>query len=127
MNTSKYSVMLQYRRISKYKREGQAIIIMDKNMNQTIIIDVAIPVDVNIRNKEWEKITKYKDLAFESDIRKNWNVTTKVIPIVFCAFGTVTGRHEQYLEEICVTTRVELILKPTLLGTEKITGQVFDI
>ena len=87
MNISKYSVMLQYRRISKYKREGQAIIIMDKDMNQTIIIDVAIPVDVNIRNKEWEKITKYKDLAIESDIRKNWNVTTKVIPIVFCAFG----------------------------------------
>eukprot|EP00112_Aurelia_sp_Birch-Aquarium-sp1_P026566 Seg95.4 transcript_id=Seg95.4/GoldUCD/mRNA.D3Y31 product="hypothetical protein" protein_id=Seg95.4/GoldUCD/D3Y31 len=36
------------------------IIIVDKNANETIIIDVAIPFDVNIRNKEKEKIINTK-------------------------------------------------------------------
>ena len=101
------------------------IIIVDKNLNETIIIDVAIPVDVNIRNKEQEKIIKYQDLARE--IRKIWNVSTKVIPIVIGALGTVTGRLEQYLKEIGVTTRIELIQKSTLLGTARIIRQVLDI
>ena len=99
--------------------------IVDKNSNETIILDIAIPVDVNIRNKEQEKIVKYQDLARE--IRKIWNVSTKVIPIVIGALGTVTDRLEQNLKDIGVTTRIELIQKSTLLGTAKIIRQVLDI
>ena len=101
------------------------IVIVDKNSNETIILDIAIPVDVNIRNKEQEKIVKYQDLARE--IRKTWNVSTKVIPIVIGALGTVTDRLEQYLKDIGVTTRIELIQKSTLLGTARIIRQVLDI
>ena len=101
------------------------IVIVDKNSNETIVLDIAIPVDVNIRNKEQEKIVKYQDLARE--IRKIWNVSTKVIPIVIGALGTVTDRLEQYLKDIGVTTRIELIQKSTLLGTARIIRQVLDI
>ena len=101
------------------------IVIVDKNSNETIILDIAIPVDVNIRNKEQEKIVRYQDLARE--IRKIWNVSTKVIPIVIGALGTVTDRLEQYLKDIGVTTRIELIQKSTLLGTARIIRQVLDI
>ena len=80
---------------------------------------------VNIRRKEQEKAINYRDLARE--IRKSWNVTTKAIPIFFGAIGTVAGRFEQYLEEIGVTTRIELIQKSTLLGTARIIRQVLDI
>ena len=101
------------------------IVIVDKNSNETIILDIAIPVDVNIRNKEQEKIVKYQDLARE--IRKIWNVSTKVIPIVIGALGTVTDRLEQYLKDMGVTTRIELIQKSTLLGTARIIRQALDI
>ena len=101
------------------------IVMVDKNSNETIILDVAIPADVNIRNKEQEKIIKYQDLARE--IRKIWNVSTKVIPIVMGALGTVTDRLEQYLKDIGVTTRIELIQKSTLLSTARIIRQVLDI
>ena len=72
--------------------------IVDKNSNETIILDVTIPADVNIRNKEQEKTIKYQDLARE--IRKIWNVSTKVIPIVISVLGTVTDRLEQNLKDI---------------------------
>ena len=99
--------------------------IVDKNSNETIILDIAIPVDVNIRKRELEKIVKYQVLAGE--IRKIWNVSTKVIPIVTGALGTVTDRLEQYLKDIGVTTRIELIQKSTLLGKARIIRQVLDI
>ena len=112
------------RDIEKHARRPD-IVIVDKNSNETIILDVAMPVDVNIRNKEQEKIVKYQDLARE--IRKIWNVSTKVIPIVIGALGTVTDRLEHYLKDIGVTTRIELIQKSTLLGTARIIRPVLDV
>lgn len=81
------------------------VIPVDKDLNPTIIIDVAILVDVNIRNNEQKKISKCQHLARE--IRKNCNVSTKAIPIVTRTIGTATGRLEQYLMAIGAITRIE--------------------
>jgi hypothetical protein len=48
-----------------------------------MLIDVAVPGDRNVIQKEAEKILKYKDLTIE--IKHMWNVPTRVIPIIIGA------------------------------------------
>lgn len=43
------------------------------------VIDIAIPADTRVVKKEDEKIDMYRELTFE--IRRLWNVKTKVIPV----------------------------------------------
>jgi hypothetical protein len=53
-----------------------------------MLIDVAIPGDRNVIQKEAEKILKYKDLAVE--IQHMWNVEIRVIPVIIGATGTIS-------------------------------------
>ena len=41
------------------------IVIIDKNNQETLIINVAIPEDFCVRDKKAEKILEYQDLALE--------------------------------------------------------------
>jgi len=50
------------------------IVAYDIFNHSVILLDVAIPVDVNIASKEQEKISKYQDLKLE--LQKLWNLTT---------------------------------------------------
>ena len=97
------------------------IVIGNKNRNETILLDVAIPADVNIRGKEQEKIIPRSRHRNQKDLE----CINQVIPIVIGALGTVTDRLEQYLKNIGVTTRIEFIQKSTLPGTATIIMQVF--
>ena len=56
------------------------IIVRDNEKGTSMLIDVAISGDRNVFKKEAEKILKYKDLTIE--IRRTWNVKTKVIPVM---------------------------------------------
>ena len=49
--------------------------ITDKRDKSCQIIDMAIPEDGRVREKEDEKVAKYQDLARE--VRKMWGVRTK--------------------------------------------------
>jgi hypothetical protein len=51
-----------------------------------MLIDVTIPGDRNVIQKEAEKILKYKDLTIE--IQRMWNVKTRVMPVIIGATGT---------------------------------------
>ena len=53
-----------------------------------IVVDFSVPADHKIKLKECEKRDKYLDLARE--LKKIWNITVKIVPIVIDAFGTVT-------------------------------------
>ena len=44
---------------------GFDIVLIDKKNQETFIIDVAIPGDFRVREKEAEKKSKYQDLALE--------------------------------------------------------------
>ena len=56
-------------------------------MTDQQIIDVAVPGDARVEQKEKEKIDKYQDLAKE--LRKLWKVKTRVVPIVIGALRTI--------------------------------------
>ena len=61
------------------------MVVIDKETRTATIIDVAVPADKNIRDKEVEKVQKYQDLRIE--IQKLWNVKAVVIPVVVGALG----------------------------------------
>ena len=100
------------------------IVVIDKKAGTCQVIDVAVPIDRRVVEKEQEKIDKYQDLARE--IRRLWKVKTKVIPVVIGALGTVPKRLSGYLREIGISTKVELMQKSVLLGTSRILRQVLE-
>ena len=73
------------------------------------IVDFALAADHRIKLKECEKKDKYLDLARE--LKKLWNMTVTIIPIVIGAFGTVTKGSLKGLEDLEVGGRVETIVE----------------
>lgn len=63
------------------------MVVMDRENKTCNIIDIAVPVDAGIVEKEKEKIEKYQDLRRE--VARLWNVKAKVVPIVVGALGAV--------------------------------------
>ena len=67
------------------------IIVIDKKERKGIIIDIAVPVDVRVGEKEREKVEKYQDLKRE--IGRLWKLkVAEVVPVVIGALGSVTKR-----------------------------------
>ena len=83
------------------------LVLVDKSKNSCHIIDVAIPEDSGVKEKEAEKVGKYQNLARE--LRRMWEVKTKVAPIVLGALGKVPLRLKGNLKDIGVDTSITLI------------------
>jgi len=64
------------------------LIIRDNKQGLCMLIDAAIAGDRNVIKNEAEKILKYKDLITE--IRRMWNVKSKVIAVITGATGTIS-------------------------------------
>ena len=66
--------------------------LVDKSKKSCRIIDLAIPEDSGVKEKEAEKVEKHQNLARE--LRRMWEVKTKtkVVPIVLRALGTILLR-----------------------------------
>ena len=72
------------------------IVIVNKMEKTAIIIDVAVPWDKRIIDKEKEKIEKYQNIKRE--ILRLWNL--KKIDLITVALGSVTKNFEKYLDKI---------------------------
>ena len=66
------------------------IIIKNKKEKTCTLIDVAIPTDRNVVQKEVEKKLKYKSLCIE--IQRMWNLKCMIIPVIIGATGIVTRK-----------------------------------
>ncbi|KAI3362535.1 hypothetical protein L3Q82_012837, partial [Scortum barcoo] len=62
------------------------IMVVDKKQKRAIVIDVAIPSDSHIKEKEHEKLEKYQQLE------RMWGVKTSVIPVVIGALWALTPK-----------------------------------
>ena len=71
------------------------------------IIEVAIPENRTVGEKEDEQVEKYQDLARE--VGKVWGVRTEAIPVVLGALGSIPRRLKDNLRTIEVVIPVELI------------------
>jgi hypothetical protein len=86
------------------------------------LIDVAIPGDRNMVQKEAKKIFKYKDLTVE--IQRMWNVKTRVIPVIIGATGTISKSFRKYVSTTPGNHEVKELQKTAILGTAHILRKV---
>jgi hypothetical protein len=91
------------------------IIIRDNEKGTCMLIDVAIPGDRNVIEKEAEKIIKYKDLIIE--IQRTWNVKTKVTPVIIEATGTISKSFRKYLSSVPGKHDIKELQKTAILDT----------
>ena len=95
---------------------------LKKSKKSCHIIDVAIPADSRVKEKEAEKVEKYQILARE--LRRMWEVKTKV---VLGALETVPLRLKGNLKDVGVDTSIILIPTSALLGSAKIPRKALEI
>jgi hypothetical protein len=77
---------------------GPDIIIENMKDKIRLLMDVAVPSDRNVMQKESEKKLKYKNLSIE--IQRMWKMKYFVIPVIIGATGIVTRGLKKYLETI---------------------------
>ena len=88
-----------------------------------MIIDVTIPGDTRVCDKERENIQKYSLL--KDEIARLWRMKKDfVIAIVIGGLGTITTTFEKYIESLGTEIRIEHIQKSALLGTARIIRKV---
>ena len=80
------------------------IVIKHKQNKTCQLIDMSVPSDRNISAKEFEKLSKYKDLEIE--IAKMWKMKTETIPVTVGALGMIKKGTQKYMlmkfQEICL-------------------------
>ena len=101
------------------------IVVVDKLNSETMIIDIAVPGDFRVKEKESEKIEKYQDLALE--VTRMWKTTARVIPIVIGALGA-KHRITDWMALLGVDVRKYTLIQQTaLLGSANILRKVLSI
>ena len=94
------------------------IVVRDKTEKKVYIIDISCPSDVNVNKKENEKTSKYSGLWV--DLGKMWKSECIVIPVVIGGLGCISQNFSDYLKRIPADISIEMCLKLTLIGSEKI-------
>ena len=97
-----------------------------KKAKETIIVEIAVPGDSNILQKETEKCEiKYQDLARE--IQRIWKSRTKVVPVVVGALGSVSKKLAGHLKQLGIKNRTRTMQKSALLGSAHILRKVLEV
>ena len=100
------------------------IVLRDKTATKTYIIDISCPNDMNVQSKENEKVAKYSGLRAE--LGKMWNCECVVIPVVIGSLGVISEKFLEYLKMVPAQLSMEMCIKITLLGSEKIMRSVLS-
>ena len=101
------------------------VVVIDKVKKETMIVDVIIPGDTRVCNKEQEKIENYSLL--EDEISKLWQMKKVFMtPIVVGALRTITTKFEKYTESLEIEIRIGHTQKSALLGTARIVRKVLS-
>ena len=97
-----------------------------QNAKSYVIIDVAIPGDCRIRDKEIEKIEKYPNLKRKR--QRFWSLKkVKVVPVVVEALGCISNSFSGWVDTLGVTLNVRMVQKSVLLRTTRILRKVFHM
>ena len=90
------------------------------------VIDIAVPADRHVKDKEIEKIDKYQDLRLE--IQQLWNMRTVVVSVVVGAFGVVSTHFKHHTNKLNLPNWImPLLQKTALLGTDKILRRTLQL
>lgn len=69
------------------------MMVLDKQQNSEVVIDVAMPAEGNLRKKEDEQIEEYQGL--KEQLEQMWMVQSRGIPVVIEPLGAVTSKLEE--------------------------------
>jgi len=100
------------------------IIIKNKKEKTWTLIDVAIPADRNVVQKEAEKKLKYKSLYTE--IQRTWNLKCTIVPVIIGATGIVMRSLRKNLETVPGKQSIDSLQKTAILGTLHIMRKVLQ-
>jgi hypothetical protein len=100
------------------------VTIKNKKEKTCILIDVAIPADRNIMQKEVEKKLKYKSLCIE--IQRMWNMKCTIISVIVEAIRIVTKCLKKNLEATTRKHLIDSLQKTAILGTSHIIWKVLQ-
>ena len=92
-----------------------ALILVDKKAKSCVIINVAIPGDCRIREKEIEKIEKYQNLKRE--LKRLWSLKkVEVVPVVVGALGCISKGFSGRMGTPGIILNVGMVQKSVLVG-----------
>ncbi|XP_065069753.1 uncharacterized protein LOC135694801 [Rhopilema esculentum] len=102
------------------------IVLVDKSHRICTIIDIAVPANVRVAEKERETIGKYHDLKRE--VTRLWSMRkVQVIPVVIGALGSISKEFEKWTESLKIPWITIEMQKTALLGTATILRRVLDM
>jgi hypothetical protein len=100
------------------------IIINNKKETTCTLLDVAMPADRYVVQKEAENKFKYKSLGIE--IQRMWNLKCTIIPAIIGATGIVTESLRKNLEAIPGKYAIDPLQKTAIRGTSHIVRKVLQ-
>ena len=101
------------------------IVVMKKNTNKCLIIDVACLVDSNLILKRNEKMDNYSELRLE--IARMWDKEALIVPIIIGALASIANDLECSLKKLGISRNVGTLQKSVLLGTTNILRKALSI
>ena len=101
------------------------IVIKDKLNKKCKLIDMSVPSDNNVSAKEFEKLSKYKDLEIE--VSRMWKVKTQIIPVIVGALGMIKKGTQKYLNDIPGNLSLTEIQKIVLNSTAHILRRALSV
>ena len=100
------------------------IIVKDMAHKKTLLIDISCPNDINVKEKEVEKVAKYQPLRGE--LRKLWGLECDVVPVVVGELGVVSKDFGGYLAKLPGFPKGFMCQKITMLGSKRILSDVLS-
>ena len=102
------------------------IIVINKTEKKVQLIDIAVPADHRVNEKEKEKIDKYQELRIE--LERLWKKKTMTIPIVIGSLGAISKQFKNHLNRLDLD-KISIIdiQKSVLLGTAHILRKVLQL
>ena len=88
-------------------------------------MDIAVPGDSKVLQRQTEKYEKYQDLA--NEIKRIWKSRKKVVPVVVGALGSESKKLAGHLEQLGIKDRTRTMKKSALLGSAHILRKVLEV
>ena len=101
------------------------IVVKDRLEKTCLLIDMSVPSDRNIAVKEFDKLSKYKDLEIE--IQKMWHLKTTIVPVIVGALGVVKKSMQEHIDKIPGQPLLQEIQKIVLTSTSHILRKTLSL
>ena len=94
--------------------------------HKEIIIEIAVPDNVIVGEKELEKVQKHQEL--KRGIGRLWKLKhVEVVPVVLGALGSVTKDFERWIRKLGIAYNIGVMQDAALLGTARILRKVLKL